>query len=225
MMHLGQLATGVAHELKNPLTSIVNYADYLLQKYQEDLFEARDSERLERIIEGAERMDRFIRDLVQLARPASDGGAERVNVHDVVREAVALSEVTLTQHGAHVSMSLEAELSHVFGSRNQLVQVFVNLLTNAALAMPEQGGHVSVRSWTQGQTWWVKVADTGSGIEPEHLEHVFEPFYTTRRGSGGSGLGLLLVRAIAERHGGSARVSSDVGEGTVFTLDLPLEST
>ncbi|MEM1348680.1 MAG: ATP-binding protein [Myxococcota bacterium] len=225
MMHLGQLATGVAHELKNPLTSIVNYADYLLQKYHEELFDARDSERLERIIEGAQRMDRFIRDLVQLARPGAEDGAGRVDMHEVVREAVALAEVTLTKHGVRVSAELEAASSHVLGSHNQLVQVFVNLLINAALAMPEQGGRVRVRSWLQEGAWRVKVADTGQGIEPEHLEHVFEPFYTTRRGAGGSGLGLLLVRAITERHGGRVTVSSDVGEGTVFTLEVPLEST
>lgn len=223
LMQIGQLASGVAHELKNPLTSIMNYADYLLRKYRDQLFEERDSVRLMRIIEGVERMDQFIRDLVLLARPASQEAApEPADLHEIVTRAVMLCEVVLDQHNVSLELRLRAEHPRILASANVLVQVFVNLLTNAAAAMDDEGGVIEVSSSNDGERVWVEIADNGCGIEPDAMARIFEPFFTTRRHAGGSGLGLPLVKTIVERHAGQIDVTSAPGVGTTFSLRLPL---
>lgn len=223
LMQLGELASGVAHELKNPLTSIMNYADYLLQKYRDQLFEKRDSERLVRIIEGVERMDLFIRDLVTLARPqGQDAPAIHQDIHQVIRHAHMLCEVCIEEHRVRVVESFAATRAEVLGVQGQLVQVFVNLMTNAAVAMPEQGGTITLGTSVQQQWLVCEVSDDGQGIDAATLERVFEPFFTTRKATGGSGLGLSLVRALVERHGGRITLESVEGEGSVARIFLPL---
>lgn len=227
---LGQLASNVAHELKNPLTSILNYADFLLKKYREQLFERRDQERLERIIAGVERMDRFIEELVELTREPSQRSFERLELGGLLKEAVALCEVQLSTR--HVVVELELERAGVThqGSRAQLVQVFVNLLTNACMAYPdlapapdEAPRKVWVRSHTQSREFIeIEIEDHGHGIAPEHLAHIFEPFFTTRKAQGGSGLGLVLVRSMIEHHGGKVSVFSAPSHGTRFIVTLPV---
>lgn len=223
LMQIGQLASGVAHELKNPLTSIMNYADYLLRKYRDQLFEERDSVRLMRIIEGVERMDQFIRDLVLLARPASQEVApEPADLHAIVTRAVMLCEVVLDQHNVSLELKLGATDPYVMASENVLVQVFVNLLTNAAAAMEDEGGVIEVSSRSDEVSVSVDIKDNGCGIEPDAMARIFEPFFTTRRHAGGSGLGLPLVRTIVERHAGRIDVTSSPGVGSTFSLRLPL---
>ena len=223
LMQLGQLASGVAHELKNPLTSILNYADYLLQKYRDQFFEKRDSERLMRIIEGVERMDHFIRDLVTLAKPHNqDMPPERVDIHTVMRRAIMLCEVIVEQHGVRITESFAATRSDVLAVDGQLVQVFVNLITNAASAMPEEGGSIELMTSVSGESIVCAVIDDGAGMDKSTAERIFEPFFTTRKSTGGSGLGLPLVRALVERHGGTVELQSALGQGTTFRIILPL---
>lgn len=221
LMNLGQLATGVAHELKNPLTSILNYAEYLLMKYQGSFFEERDSERLRRIIEGVERIDAFVKDLVVLARP-NDGEAQLVSLHGVVHESGLMCEVALSQAGATLSLDLDRSEPIVNGHRNQLKQVLVNLVANAAKSMPEGGGAISVRTRVDEEMVCCQVIDDAAGMSEETLSRIFEPFFTTREGRGGSGLGLALVQTIVRRHGGDIAVDSELGKGTTFTISLPL---
>ena len=222
LLDVGQLASGVAHELKNPLTSILNYADYLLHKYRDQLFEHRDSERLQRIIDGVERMDRFVRDLVLFARPA-EGHDEIISLHDAIGEAAALASTDLELHHAQLELDLRATDPMIRGVRAQLVQVFVNLVLNAAHAMREGGGRVQVstKSAEDGARLEIEISDDGVGIEAENLERIFEPFFTTKRHEGGSGLGLALVRTIIERHDGAISVRSTPRVGTTFHLALP----
>lgn len=223
LMQLGQLASGVAHELKNPLTSILNYADYLLQKYRDQFFEKRDSERLMRIIEGVERMDHFIRDLVTLAKPHNqDTPPERVDAHAMMRSAIMLCEVIIEQHNVRVVESFAATRSEVLAVDSQLVQIFVNLLSNAASAMPDDGGVIELMTSVRGDNIVCAVIDNGAGIDEATAAHIFEPFFTTRKTTGGSGLGLPLVRALVERHGGNVEFESVLGEGTTFRIVLPL---
>lgn len=223
LLQVGQLASGVAHELKNPMTSIMNYADYLLQKYRDQLFEKRDSERLVRIIEGVERMDVFIRDLVMLARPSSgDEIADKVNVHEVIRQACHLCEITLSQHRAELERDLFATHPVVWGVPHLLVQVFVNVLSNSAAALTEDGGVIKVTTRQEADELVCEVRDTGCGMDDETLARIFEPFYTRRRNTGGSGLGLPLVRTLVERHSGKIEVTSAPGEGTMVRLRFPV---
>ncbi len=222
LLQVGQLASGVAHELKNPMTSIMNYADYLLQKYRDQLFEKRDSERLVRIIEGVERMDVFIRDLVLLAKPSSgEEVATEVNLHDVIRQACHLCEITFSQHQAQLERALHAERPVIWGVNNLLVQVFVNLLSNSASALTEEGGKIVVHTIHEDAEIVCEVSDDGCGMDSETLARIFEPFYTRRRNTGGSGLGLPLVRTLVERHSGSIAVTSELGQGTRVSLRFP----
>lgn len=226
LLQVGQLASGVAHELKNPMTSILNYAEYLLQKYRDQFFEQRDSERLVRIIEGVERMDLFIRDLLLLARPDTEGLEmdEAVDLHRVIRQACYLCEVKIGQYGAEIVFALEAQAALVRGHESELTQVFVNLLSNAAAALQERGSVIKV--WTRKDLdagrLLCGVEDNGCGMDEETLRRIFEPFYTRRRHAGGSGLGLPLVRSIVERHGGTILVTSSPGEGTRVELAFPV---
>lgn len=222
---LGMLASNVAHELKNPLTSILNYADFLLTKYRDQLFERRDHERLERIIAGVERMDRFIQELVELGRAPQDKPFSPVDLHDVIEEAYALCEAQLEQADVRVSLALTAHHPMVMGLRVQLVQIIVNLITNAQHAMHSQG---SPRLLIQTQQRVeddgfieLRIKDNGEGVRPEHLPHVFEPFFTTKKAQGGSGLGLVLVRSMIEHHGGQVTLESVAGQGTCVIVRLP----
>ena len=225
LMELGHLATGVAHELKNPLTSILNYADYLLQKYRDHLFEQRDKERLVRIIEGVEQIDHFVRDLLAIARPETSAEAVApVQVHEVIRRAGGLCEATFEACGVRLELTFAATHAVVEGIQSQLVQVFVNLLKNAATALPKEGGTITVATHQAGAHLVVTLKDEGCGMTKEEMDQMFEPFYTTRRATGGTGLGLVLVRSIVTRHHGQIHVQSQPGQGTSLMLRFPLHA-
>jgi two-component system NtrC family sensor kinase len=222
----GQLAAGVVHELNNPLTSIVAYSDYLIRKAEGNggIREGDDVERLRRIHESANRMLRFTRELVSYTRPSS-GSAAPVALHDALDQAVAFCEHVLSAAGVRVERRYAREGLTVRGVSEQLVQVFVNLLTNACQAAPVSGGRValSTRLETNASTRKivVVVADNGAGIAPEHVAHVFVPFFTTKRDRNGTGLGLSIVKNIVEGHDGEIRVASHRGRGTEFVIEFP----
>lgn len=222
LISLGQLATGVAHELKNPLTSIMNYADYLLQKYRGQFLEQRDGERLERIVDGVERIDRFVRDLLQMARPDDPSVSESVLLGEVIDSAAELCAVTIDRDEIVVTSRVDASEARVAGMRSQLEQVFVNLISNAAHAMPSKGGHIEVSVQTRDDQAICRVRDDGCGMSDTTRRRIFEPFFTTRSNEDGTGLGLALVRTIIDRHGGEIDVESETGVGTTFIVRLPL---
>lgn len=219
----GQVAAGVVHELNNPLTSIVAYSDYLIRRSPAE-GDGADLERLRRISEAAHRMLRFTRDLVSYARP-STGPATPVVVHDVIDRAVAFCEHVLAASSVRVDRHYAPEVLTVVGVTEQLVQVFVNLLTNACQAAPGQGGTVTIATSLDAgapRPVVVVVHDSGTGIAAEHLPHVFVPFFTTKGDRQGTGLGLSIVRSIVEGHGGTIHVDSPAGSGARFVLELPL---
>jgi signal transduction histidine kinase len=220
LLQLGHLATGVAHELKNPLTSILNYAQYLLRKYQDNLMDRRDHERLERIVADVERIDRFVHELMEIARP-SEQAYGAVALHRVVAESVGLCTEALGQRGAAVVRELWPTELYVRGSEGELGQVVTNLLQNAVAALGDEGGQVRFK--TREADGWVEleVEDNGHGMSAQVQERLFEPFFTTRRGKGGTGLGMVLVRTLVERHRGEITVWSEEGVGTRFVLRLP----
>jgi two-component system, NtrC family, sensor kinase len=223
----GQIAAGVVHELNNPLTSIVAYSDYLIRKavarapsaVPEDV---EDVERLRRISESANRMLRFTRDLVHYARP-SGGVAGPVVLHGVIDQAVAFCEHVLAGASMRVEKRYGADVLAVRGVSEQLVQIFVNLLTNASQAADPAGGTVVVTtSLDVGERRvTVEVEDNGSGIAPEHLADVFAPFFTTKGDHHGTGLGLSIVKSIVQSHEGEIRVVCEPGRGARFVLELP----
>jgi len=221
----GQIAAGIVHELNNPLTSIVAYSDYLIRKALEGGgHEAEDVERLRRIGESANRMLRFSRELVTYARPSS-GANGPVVVHAVIEQAIAFCEHVLSASGVSVERRFASDVLGVSGASERLVQVFVNLLTNACQAAPAADGRVVVITAHEAgpkRRVVIVIEDNGGGIAPEHLAHVFLPFFTTRGEKNGTGLGLSIVKSIVENHGGEIRVESQLGRGTRFIVVLPV---
>ncbi len=217
---IGQLAASVVHEINNPMTAVATYADALLQRSRlTPGANPADQEKLKKILESSHRILRFTRDLVSYARPAQDK-PERVQLNAVVDMAVGFCEHVVAQ--ARVSVHREySELPPLSAVRANLVQVFVNLITNACHAM-QPGGAVFLATGRDGQDAVVTVRDTGTGIDPKHLQKIFEPFFTTKPEGKGTGLGLSICQGIVENHGGRLTVQSNMGTGTTFTVRLPL---
>jgi two-component system NtrC family sensor kinase len=223
----GQLAAGVVHELNNPLTSIVACAEYLIRKADRGTpWDSTDNERLKRINESANRMLYFTRELVGYARPTT-GVKGPVKIHDVIDQAAAFCEHVLASNGIAFERKYASHVPLLNGISEQLVQIFVNLLTNACQAVrPDAEPCVTVTtsmSATADDNFVViGVSDNGIGIAPENLPYVFVPFFTTKQANHGIGLGLSISKNIVDGHGGAIRVESAFGQGTQFVIELPV---
>ncbi|PZR18555.1 MAG: histidine kinase [Archangium gephyra] len=217
---LGQLAASVVHEINNPMTAVSTYADALWRRAQMNpAADPADVDKYKRIVDNSERVLRFTRDLVSYARPAHDK-PEAIDLNAVVEKSIGFCDLIIQKHG----IKLHRELSPVptfHAIRQNLVQVFVNLITNACHATPT-GGSITVRTSHRDDQAIVSVTDTGLGMAPDTQARIFEPFFTTKPDGKGTGLGLSIVQGIVENHGGSISVSSEPGKGTTFTLKLPM---
>jgi two-component system NtrC family sensor kinase len=219
---LGQLVAGVVHELANPVMSIVACTDYLLKKHPKDTSEE-DFEHLRRIGLAADRILKFSRDLTAYARPATEKVGP-VALHEVIAQARAFCEHEFVNSGVNFSCDYGDGAPPVLGQSGPLTQVFVNLFTNAAHAMSDHGGQLQVRTRVlEGEPHlYVDVTDTGAGIPRDAISKVFDPFFTTKEKGRGTGLGLSIVREIMAAHAGKVSAVSTLGEGTTFSLTLPL---
>ncbi|HZY04878.1 MAG TPA: ATP-binding protein [Anaeromyxobacteraceae bacterium] len=215
----GRLAAGIVHELKNPLVAIVSFADALLLKYRVGGLDQADVDKLRRIREAGERLERFSRDLVTYARPSPDK-AEPVDLVALLVQAARMCDPALREAGGRVMTRFDGGVPVIRGVKASLLQVFVNLVTNAAQAL-SQGGTITLGLAAAGDGVAVRVTDDGRGMTPEVRRRVFEPFFTTKPGGSGSGLGLSIVQGIVARHGGAITVDSDPGQGTTVTVLLP----
>ncbi len=218
---LGQLAAGVVHELNNPLTSISIYSDFLHAKWTREAHAAEDREKLQRIRQAAERVLRFSRDLVTYARPG-DERATPLDLHAAIEQSLGFCEHVIADAGVVVERRLTAARRQVLGVASQLHQVFINLVTNACHAMPRGEGRLVVQSEERDGRVHVRLRDNGAGIPEEHLDRIFEPFFSTKHAGEGTGLGLSIARRIVDHHGGELRATSELGVGTTFELVLPL---
>jgi PAS domain S-box-containing protein len=217
---LGQLAAGVVHELNNPLTSISVYGDYLLKKATADGAPAPDVEKLRRIVQSADRILRFTRDLVSYARPATEKPVP-VDIHELIDQAVVFCSHLIDETGAVIENRYDPALPPVYGVPIQLVQVFVNLVTNACHAMPLGAGRLKLETSSYGDgRLAARIVDNGKGIPEDNLQRIFEPFFTTKGEGKGTGLGLSIVKNIVEQHRGLITVHSEVGTGTTFEIVL-----
>jgi two-component system NtrC family sensor kinase len=218
---VGQLVSGVAHELNNPLTSIAGLSEFLLE--QKELGK-KDRGHLQVIQEQAERASRIVRNLLTFARK---GAAERVPVdlNDVIRRTLSLTSYDLKLKDIVVERELSGALPDVFGDRHGLQQVVLNLVTNAAHAVAEnpreRPREITVSTWFDGQVH-LRVADTGPGIPDEIAQSVFTPFFTTKEPGKGTGLGLSITYSIVESHGGQITLEPrGPRAGAAFRVDLP----
>ncbi len=217
---VGQLVSGVAHGLNNPLTSITGLSELLLE--QKDLG-GKDRGHLRVIHEQADRAGRIVRNLLTFARK---GPAERVAVdlNDVIQRTLLLMSYDLQLRDIAIEKDL-ARVPSVLGDRHALQQVVINLLNNAAQAValnpPERRRVIRVRTWADERVR-LRVADSGPGIADEVLPHLFTPFFTTKEPGQGTGLGLSITYSIVEAHGGRITVERPADGGAAFLVDLPI---
>lgn len=212
---LGSLAAGVAHEIRNPLSSIKGFATYFRERYRDN---PEDRETAEVMIREADRLNRVITQLLEFARPLT---MDRVPtpLSAVIRHALKMVEGEARKKGVTLETDLSAEIGEVPLDADRMTQVFLNLCLNAIAAM-EAGGVLRVSLARRDErTVRITVADTGIGIPKEDLPRVFDPYFTTR--SSGTGLGLAIVHKIVEAHGGEVRLESEPGRGTTATILLP----
>jgi signal transduction histidine kinase len=220
LVQSAKLAASVAHEINNPLTVVSGLSQLMQQTVPAESHEA---QRLSTIVAETQRAGRIVRDLLDFAR-RREPQRERISLHDAIQRALDLLEVRLKRR-VEVQRVFDAELPSTMGDRDQLTQVFVNLVGNAADAMP-QGGRLTVYTRVQeaeggGAAIVASVSDTGGGIRPEVLDHIFEPFFTTKPEGQGTGLGLSVNLGIVHAHGGTIDVESQPGQGTTFRVVLP----
>jgi signal transduction histidine kinase len=219
---VGAIASSVAHEFNNILTTLLNYAKLGLRP------QCTESERLqalEKILKGTQRAATIINSMLGFARNSSTLRAW-TDIAGLVEEVLTLTEKDLSKHRVHVEKRFHGR-PHATVVPAQIEQVLLNLVINARQAMPRGGQlRLDVRENTRTHMVEVRIADTGCGIAPDKLRLIFEPFYTTKEpdgdGHGGTGLGLSVCRQIIEQHNGRIRVESLVGQGSTFTVKLPV---
>jgi two-component system NtrC family sensor kinase len=218
---IGLLAAGVAHEVNTPLAVISSYTQMLSKQLQGD---PQKSGLLEKITRQTFRASEIVNNLLNFSRTSGSEIGD-VDVNKVIADTLALLEHQFKVAKVEVENALAPKLQPIQGNPGRLQQVFLNLFLNAKDAMPG-GGKLRVAT-TNGESVCVSVSDTGSGIAPEHIQRIYDPFFTTktspREGQArGTGLGLSVTYGIIQEHAGKIRVESNPGAGTTFTLDFPL---
>ncbi|HSA62471.1 MAG TPA: ATP-binding protein [Nitrospiraceae bacterium] len=218
---LGQVAAGIAHEIRNPLVGIGSTASLLL-----DEFERSDPRRTEIdvILKETRRLDRIVNQIVEYARPR-DLAPVRFDLSDLIDEVVKLLSVPLQSKHLSVRSSVSAAVSQLHADRDQIKQVLLNVLHNAIDASRTDGPAIEITadelSRNERPGVGLTITDSGVGISAAALAHVFQPFFTTGK-SHGTGLGLAICRNLVEGHGGDIHMASEVGRGTVVKISLPM---
>jgi len=214
---LGEMASKLSHEIKNPLHAIRGFSELLKGKYQSDQEEFFHSHW---IITNIERIDRIIKDSLQFTKNARPNLAP-CNVNTVLEKAIQYSSVP-----KHIKLvqNLEPTLPEGIFDASLLESAFINLITNAVQAIKDKG-EIIITTNFDGFDILIGIEDTGCGILEENLEKIFQPFFTTKQEGAGSGLGLSIVKNIVDKHGGKIRVSSSLNKGTKFEIRLPLKSS
>lgn len=211
---VGELASGVAHELKNPLVGALNGLDLLAQRLRREP----DADGiLEKVRSQLQRIDSALRDLLTYARPKQPRLARTDPAH-LVDRVVSLVHPQAEAAGVRIEARTDCPVPRIHVDPEQMTDAMVNLSLNAIQAM-EPGGLLTIGTYCADEQVRIAVSDTGPGIEEDQLELIFRPFYTTKHR--GTGLGLAIARGIVERHGGYVEVETHPGEGSIFTLIFP----
>lgn len=247
MASLGQMAAGVAHEINNPLSYIVSNIQNLaynleqfshlintlkaekaitqqtlvdtLQHYQFDELQTDSSDIIAEMTEGADRVKEIVQGLRQFAHPDQTQIGD-IDITELIDNTlrVAWNEI---KYNANVEKHYNTEPVIITGRSTQLSQVFLNLFFNAAQAICDKVGVISITTKADKKNAYITIADNGSGIDEDKLNKIFDPFYTTKPIGQGTGLGLAISKAIIEQHSGQIRVESQLNQGTVFYITLP----
>jgi signal transduction histidine kinase len=218
---VGTLTAGVAHELNNPINNILLTACML----QDDFKELSDEKRLELVSDllvESDRARKIVRSLLDFAR---EGEVElrSHSVQSIVERTLRLASNQIKLAKVKVEGEMEEHLPAIYGDRQQLEQVFLNLVLNALDAMSDGGVlRIKLLNTEDRESVAVTFEDTGVGIPKRHLRDIFDPFFTSKKAAKGTGLGLSVSLGIIQRHGGDISVESEVGKGSVFTVLLPV---
>ncbi len=215
---IGRLAAGIAHELNNPLTSVLTFSSLLLRKAEDG-----QKDRLDIIVKETTRCREIVRRLLNFSHQ-TEPRKEDCNINLVVESALSLTKNQLKVKENPITVKKElGELPSLQLDPNQMLEVFINIIINAVDAMAK-GGELGIATCLteDANAVEIKISDTGYGIAKENLEKVFDPFFTTKEVGKGTGLGLAVTYGIIDGHNGSIDVESEVGKGTMFVIRLPL---
>lgn len=229
MASVGRLAAGIAHEIGNPLGIVLGYLEMLKQN---DIDENDKVDFLERTEDEIQRINTIIRQLLDLARPKTSE-VQSLSVHFIIQEVIDIMRMQPIMKDIHIDLALRAGDDCIWGNEDQLRQVFLNLLLNAADAIHSvkdgKDGRIMVSTEiaslsVDGRKKCLRTVfrDNGAGIDSQQLQNIFDPFYTTKEPGKGTGLGLSVSYMIIEMLGGTITATSETGEGAAFTIDLPL---
>jgi signal transduction histidine kinase len=214
---LGRMAAGIAHEINNPLAGILLYSSRMRKKVTE---EGPIKEGLDVIVQETQRCKGIIQDLLEFSRDKEPEKAE-ASINNIIEKALGILENEFRLRHITVEKNLSGAMPAILLDVNLMQQVFVNLLINAVEAIDEDGV-ITIQSYVNADRKMVdvSVADTGGGIPPDDMAKIFEPFFSTK--NNGTGLGLAVSYGIVQKHQGNIQVSSQLGEGTCFTVEIPL---
>lgn len=221
MAAVGTLSAGLAHEVKNPLSAVLGYAQLAKRKLsQPDVIK----KHLDIIENETRRCNEIIGNLMQFSRQEK-GEFTDVTINEVVEKSVGIVDHQLGLKNVHVNMKLAPDIPEIIGNSNQLQQVLMNLAINAQQAMEPDGGTVDIATYFDDDNVYISVSDTGPGISEEVVEKIFEPFFTTKAAGEGTGLGLSVTYGIIRDHKGDIRVERADSGGARFVIALPLHIT
>jgi PAS domain S-box-containing protein len=214
---MGRLTSQIAHELNNPLYGIMNTLELLKTEVSP---QSKRRKVLEMALSETVRLSELLRKMLSFSRPDQEE-KQAVDLNTVVDEILLLHEKQLQENDIKIKTSFAGELPPIMASKNQLRQVFLNLVANARDAMPD-GGTLSVKTHSDKTNVKIEIGDTGVGIKEEHLKRIFDSFFTTKDSIKGVGLGLSVCYGFIKDLGGDIQVRSAVGTGTTFTITLPI---
>jgi two-component system sensor histidine kinase HydH len=212
---LGSLAAGVAHEIRNPLSSIKGFAVYFKERLSGN---TEDEQTADIMIAEVERLNRVISQLIEFARP-SELKLEKIQLPDLINHAVALISAEAQKKQIEVTINIAPDLLALEADPDKIKQVLLNILLNSLAAMNKEG-KISINVMPQKDNIAVIISDTGAGIEQTDLPRIYDPYFTSK--PAGSGLGLAIVQKIMEAHGGTIKIQSAIGKGTTAFLNFPL---
>jgi two-component system cell cycle sensor histidine kinase/response regulator CckA len=215
---MGQMMAGAAHELNNPLTAILGVSDLLRERATDDA----SKRQIELIHQQARRAATIVQNLLAFSRPVARGRTT-LRLDEIVKEAVSIERMNLEKRNIAVKIVAPDEAMPIDGDRKLLLQVFLNIITNAeqSIAPAHEQGELRISIAREEGKFGVTFADDGPGIPADILGKIFDPFFTTKRPGGGSGLGLTISLAVIKEHGGTIDVESKPGEGAVVHVVLP----
>ena len=216
---VGQFVAGVAHELNNPLTAVIGFAELLSQTSEDESVRPH----LEVIAKSAHRCHKIVHNLLSFARQ-HEPERKLIQVNATMEEVLEIMTYDLRTSNIKVIREFQSDLPPILGDAHQLQQVFINIVANARQAMngTQTAGRITIRTHVVDRMVRIEIADNGPGISPANMAKIFDPFFTTKPQGQGTGLGLSLVYGMIQEHGGTITAKSDFGHGATFFIDLPI---